>query len=598
MTTNSAIQQFYQNVLRRAPSDRELEDWNALMASQSMTEAQFLNAIVMSLEAQTYSAQVIRFYQGSFGRTPDNTGLENWVEQIRIGTATTSDLANGFVNSAEWTPRYGSTEVNSATLTGLYQNVLGRTPAASEVSAWIATGQSMSEVLIGFVNSAEYQTNVSRLTNELLTTAGNTETADIATVFDGLYCLCVEELDQTFALTTGTDFFVGVPFNDTFVGSISESTLTFNSEDILDGASGTNDVLLITNSGTHTADRTHTGTLSNLETIRVSNDNLSSYTTTLDTSDWSGTKNLGLSNSTASGKTVFTSLANLVEAEVLNGTGELTIEYESSVIAGFADTQVLRVSGMTAGTFVASGTEKLALTSSGNVNLLTLGSNNSFTEISVTGDANLTLNVSSLPVGKIDASAFEGDLVIHGLGSKAVTLTGGRGSDTLQGSAASDTLTGGAGHDIFTFGMPGNNNPETISDMDFGTVQSEGDVLNLASANLTFSGDFDTVVADTTLFDMDEDVVLITSQTFANVAALGAFYEIRSALTDSTDNDVVILWQETSGVLHLSVATGGAGSASNSDDNDEFTFTDLATLSGLTTTGIASVLDIGDFQVA
>ena len=59
--------------------------------------------------------------------------------------------------------------------------------------------------------------------------------------------------------------------------------------------------------------------------------------------------------------------------------------------------------------------------------------------------------------------------------------------------------------------------------------------------------------------------------------------------------DTIVIWQDTLGTVHVADALGGAGAGGGADQADEFTVADIATLSGLNISTIASLIDIGDF---
>ncbi|MBO6755687.1 MAG: DUF4214 domain-containing protein [Roseibium sp.] len=467
MTTSATVTQFYNNVLQRAPTASELSGWVALIDSGALTSAQALDAIVNSSEAQTFVAQVVRIYQAAFGRVPDTTGIDGWVDGLVAGTTTTTELAAGFVLSAEWTARYGSTEVNITTLTGLYQNVLGRTPSGAEVDAWIATGLGLEQVLLGFANSAEFQANISGAVNTLLTTAGNTATANIATVFDGTTSLGTGDagVGQTFTLTTGIDNVTGTDNADTIIGSINaaaEATQTYQTGDTVDGGGGT-DAFNITITDNTTSPLL---TTSNVENFFIQD----TANSTINAQNWSSPSQIW--NNQSSGNLTVDNIGSLATIGLRMATGQTDIQFTDSVVSGSSDALsiVTEGTGTSAGSIDldvgnASGIgnaviETVTITSQGSAGsfLDVAGLGSAVTSISIAGSQGLQLDaVDVTALNTVDASSNSGGVTLDlDAGARDLTVTGSSGNDSIDVSGtydANDTINGGDGTDTLLIGI-------------------------------------------------------------------------------------------------------------------------------------------------
>jgi len=136
---------------------------------------------------------------------------------------------------------------------------------------------------------------------------------------------------------------------------------------------------------------------------------------------------------------------------------------------------------------------------------------------------------------------------------------------------------------------------DTISDFSFGTSTTAVDKLDVAAITSFSANDFDTIVKDSTAYDADQDVIIVTSQSFTALSDVDTFYEARSTATDGSNKDVLVIWQDSLGSTHVSVGVGGAGGAN--DGGDEYTFSDLVKLTGVTVASVADLIDTGDFIV-
>ena len=201
----------------------------------------------------------------------------------------------------------------------------------------------------------------------------------------------------------------------------------------------------------------------------------------------------------------------------------------------------------------------------------------------------------------IDASAVT-DLA-------ALTLTGGTGADTIKGGAGADIITGGGGIDTLT-GNGGkddfvlaNDAVDVIKDMDFGLSYTTVDQIGVAGlaaagADLTFNGAFDTKALSSAAFADDTDLLFFMDQTYANIAAVDAAVETWSTAITGLGSDLVVIWADTFGVVHISMGVGADGASNAADGGDEYTMTDLATLDGLTLAGVYDAATVSDFIVA
>lgn len=103
---------------------------------------------------------VALLYGAALDRAPDNAGLNYWLDEVVAGQSI-GDIANSFVNSAEFTSRF-DVESNRGYIEQLYVNVLDRAPDEAGVLYWLddmANGQVRSEVLVSFAASAENREN-------------------------------------------------------------------------------------------------------------------------------------------------------------------------------------------------------------------------------------------------------------------------------------------------------------------------------------------------------------------------------------------------------------------------------------------------------
>ncbi len=118
------------------------------------------NDVTVAYDTAGAAGQAYRLYQAAFSRTPDQVGLGNHVRGLDSGISL-NQIANVFLNSAEFTVKYGAAPSNNAFVTQLYSNVLHRAPDAGGLAGWVGGLDhgtvSRADVLVGFSESAENQ---------------------------------------------------------------------------------------------------------------------------------------------------------------------------------------------------------------------------------------------------------------------------------------------------------------------------------------------------------------------------------------------------------------------------------------------------------
>lgn len=98
-----------------------------------------------------------RLYRGVLGREGNAGEVDYWAG-VLDGGALAKFVASEFINSPEAQQLF-SMSGSTGFVTGLYESILGRTPAAEEVAYWvnaIAHGADRADLALDFVNSSEY----------------------------------------------------------------------------------------------------------------------------------------------------------------------------------------------------------------------------------------------------------------------------------------------------------------------------------------------------------------------------------------------------------------------------------------------------------
>lgn len=104
------------------------------------------------------AGEAYRLYRAAFTRTPDNSGLKYWIEQLDNGQ-TDIQVAHNFIASSEFQVLYGKNPTHAQLVTAMYQNTLNRAPDQGGFDYWkglLDNKQITSEqLLINFSESAE-----------------------------------------------------------------------------------------------------------------------------------------------------------------------------------------------------------------------------------------------------------------------------------------------------------------------------------------------------------------------------------------------------------------------------------------------------------
>lgn len=99
---------------------------------------------------------VDRIYRSVLGRSSDDAGRQYWVTGIENGTYNPDDVVLTILNSQEFVGRNLN---NEQYVTALYQAFLNRTPDSSGLANWINAlnnGASRQDIARGFASSAEW----------------------------------------------------------------------------------------------------------------------------------------------------------------------------------------------------------------------------------------------------------------------------------------------------------------------------------------------------------------------------------------------------------------------------------------------------------
>jgi hypothetical protein len=98
-------------------------------------------------------------YKAAFNRPSDTSGMGYWISLKDGGSNIITNIAQGFVSSAEFIAKYGANPSNSSYVNNLYQNVLGRAGESGGVAYW--TGEmdagrvNKAQALVQFATLAE-----------------------------------------------------------------------------------------------------------------------------------------------------------------------------------------------------------------------------------------------------------------------------------------------------------------------------------------------------------------------------------------------------------------------------------------------------------
>jgi Ca2+-binding RTX toxin-like protein len=251
----------------------------------------------------------------------------------------------------------------------------------------------------------------------------------------------------------------GTSANDTIDGFANDSgRQTFSVADQINGGAGT-DTLLIEITAASTLSPTK---ISNVENIELTK---GAFNVTFNMASIDGVQSV--TDLSASGDDSYSNL-QAVSAFTVDGRtdGTLTIDFDTSALAGSTDNLVINLSAVSD----AGGADGITITDDGTAALetVTLNSVNAssvittltttdtgVSKLNVTGDADLTVALADATAGAatldtVDASSFTGRLNLTVVGGNATAVTGGSGNDTVVGGTGNDVILGGAGNDSIT----------------------------------------------------------------------------------------------------------------------------------------------------
>ena len=292
--------------------------------------------------------------------------------------------------------------------------------------------------------------------------------------------------------------------------------------------------------------------------------------------------------------------------DIVNVATEAYLSASDTFVGGTgSDTFHVNLAGGTAAAYDSLASSVFANVSG--FETITVDTDNSFISFTLTDaivDANAASNALAISTADLDGTAYDGVSTIDASGvtsTVALSITGGTGADTLKGGAGADvisggngadTLTGGGGKDDFNFDATGAN-ADTITDLDLGTSATTGTVDQLdiiGTATVSYTGGFDVVQkAASDTHSSDTDVVILDAATYATAAAAE---DAAHAFTNGAGagTDIVVVWADSFNKVHFSVDTN--------DDIDAGGLLDFATITSMTLSEVAAVLDVNDFIVA
>lgn len=101
---------------------------------------------------------VYELYQAAFARIPDLAGFTYWAGVADANNTSAISLADAFLAAPEFAQKYGGNPSNTAYITELYTNVLGRAPDQAGLNYWIGeanAGLPRDQLLVDFAVSQE-----------------------------------------------------------------------------------------------------------------------------------------------------------------------------------------------------------------------------------------------------------------------------------------------------------------------------------------------------------------------------------------------------------------------------------------------------------
>jgi hypothetical protein len=139
-----------------------MQGWDAAVVTQNFG----LSSAPSTPPGGSHVGELYRLYD-LFNREPDQPGLNSWLDALN-GGASLTDVARSFLNSEEFTLRFGAAHSlsNESYVNILYQNVLERSADAGGLATWVNTlnqGASREAVLVGFTESPENQQQIAPL---------------------------------------------------------------------------------------------------------------------------------------------------------------------------------------------------------------------------------------------------------------------------------------------------------------------------------------------------------------------------------------------------------------------------------------------------
>ncbi len=155
--TATYVTAVYRDLFGRPVDPAGLQTWTSALRAGTPRVA-VANAITSSTEYR--SRLITASYNHYLDRAPDAAGLQNWLTMMAAG-GTIQQMEAGFLASPEYYLRAGSTD--AGWVRRLYQHVLGRSAATSEVNHWVQalrSGLSRTQVGMGFLLSTEHLTTV------------------------------------------------------------------------------------------------------------------------------------------------------------------------------------------------------------------------------------------------------------------------------------------------------------------------------------------------------------------------------------------------------------------------------------------------------